>query len=165
MRNNLWYEMAQTRYGSEYLALFLDCQKRRKKCFQISIILLSTGGIMGWKIWEYAPQIACGISAAAELFQLIGNQYILKNENLDQLSILRIKYLQYSNHLEKLWLEFEQGNRNEIEVKKIYYDFKDKEYIEIQKIENNLDIPHIEELIKKTSRITKEYLTTHFINQ
>lgn len=166
MRNKLWYEIAQARFGFEYLALFLDVQKWRKKWFKILVLIFSTGGIMGWKIWEYeyATQIACGVIAVVELFQLLENQIILKDEKLEKLSDLRIKYLEYSNHLEKLWLEFETETRDETTTRDIYFKLRNKEYVEIQKMDNELDIPQIEKTKKKAESIASNYLRKHFIN-
>lgn len=163
MRNKLWYEMAQARHGFEYLALFLDVQKMRKKWFKILIIIFSTGGAMGWKIWEYAPQVACGVIAVVELFQLVENQIILKDEKLEKFSDLRTKYLEYSNHLEKLWLEFETSIKDETTTRDIYYQLRNKEYVEIQKMDNELDIPQIKKLVKKADTMTENYLNKHFI--
>jgi hypothetical protein len=165
MRNKLWYELAQSRHGFEYLALFLDVQKRRRKWFKISIIVFSTGGIMGWKLWEYAPQVACAVIAVVELFQLIENQIILKDDKFEKFSDLRTKYLEYSNHLEKLWLEYDNESKTENEVRDIYFQLRNNEFVEIQKIDNSLDIPQLRKLIKKASGLTEKYLTNHFINQ
>lgn len=164
MRNNLWYELAQARHGYEYLALFLDIQKRRKKWFKISIIIFSTGGIMGWKIWDYAPQVACGVIAIVEIFQLIENQIILKDEKLTKFSDLRTKYLEYSNCLEKLWLEYDNKIKDENEVRDMYFNLRNNKFVEMQKIDNELDIPQLKRLISKADRLTEKYLNNHFYN-
>lgn len=162
MREVIWYGFAEARYGFEYLTLYLDLQKKRRKFFKASILVLSTSGVMGWGIWEYAPQIACLIIAIVEIIQLLGNQIILKEKEIEKCSELKTRYFEYSNCLEELWIDFENNSKDQDESKRYYYELKKQKYFPIEKLDNELDIPHVEKLINKSKVITDSYLQRNF---
>jgi|AntRauTorckE5430_2_1112549.scaffolds.fasta_scaffold53857_1 hypothetical protein len=163
MRKKVWNELAQIRHSLEYLALFLDVQKSRKKWFNILTVIFSTGGVMGWKMWEYAPAVACAIIAVIHLFKLLENQVMLSDEKFEKLSELRTKHLEYSNDLEKLWFEFENGCKDEVELRNTYFELRKEHYTKIQKMDDALNIPNKDgELIKRSDILATNYLEKHF---
>jgi hypothetical protein len=162
MRKKVWNDLAQIRHSFEYLALFLDIQKRRKKWFNILTIIFSAGGIMGWSIWEYAPAVACVIIAFVHLVKLLENQIILNDDKFEKFSELRTKHLEYLNDLEKLWFEFEDHSKEEAQLRDTYFQLRKEQYTKIQKMDDALNIPHIGKLIRRSDILAEDYLNKHF---
>lgn len=127
MRSRLWSEMTQARYSVEYVSLYADIQRQWLRYFNIGMLVFSTGGVMGWKVWDTVPVISCAIIAGVSLLRLIQPHLIVTDKMLNQLDRTKSFYTAYYNDLEKLWFDYEAGRVTEEQALKAFYKIKDGE--------------------------------------
>jgi len=156
MRNTIWYEFVQIKFGETYLALYLDRQKIIRKWFKILTLVFSTSGVLGWTVWEYAPIISCGLIAVMQIVNLLESQIILSDTDLEKVSELRNQYIQYFNKLEKLWLDFNAVRLTDKEATDKFYGHR-KIGQTIESLDNKLNIQQVKILIEKADKQTNNY--------
>lgn len=159
MREKIWYEMVHIKYGGNYLAYYINKKRTIRKYFKIAILIFSTGGVLGWKIWQGFPVVACVLIAIMQLIGLIENQIILSDNDIEKFSELRNKYVSYFNRLEKLWTDFHSSSITEEEANGRFYKLR-KIGEEIEALDNKLHIQTIKALNAKA-----EIETNNYINQ
>lgn len=158
MRERVWYEFVHSKFGESYLALYINKQKSRKKWFKIITLIFSTSGILGWKLWDYAPIVACGIISIMQVINLVENEIILSETEIDKICTLRNRYVQYTNQLEKLFID--SKTKAEKEIKELFYEYR-KLGEEIEALDNDLHIQQIKSLISKANSQTRTYLNQY----
>lgn len=161
MTDKIWYEMVHTKFGDNYLANYINRQKTIRKWFKIFTLVFSTSGILGWTIWEYAPIIACGLIAVMQIVTLIENQIILSDQDIENISGLRNKYIYYFNKLEKLWTELQNKKINEHTASEQFYKLR-QIGADIEATDNKLHINgQIKPLLDKADVETRNYFSQY----
>jgi hypothetical protein len=160
MREKIWYEMVHIKYGDSYLAHYLFRQKSIRKWFKILILVFSTGGVFGWKIWEGVPIIACALIAVFQIFNLIENQIIISDKEIEKISVLRNKYVSYFNKLEKLWSDFNADRFDEKEATEQFYILRN-DGADIEALDNELDVRNIKNLCGKANLESRNYISQY----
>lgn len=127
MRNRLWVELTQARYSIEYVGLYSDLQRKWLRYFNVGVLVFSTGGVMGWKVWEGFPVVVCVIIAGVSLLRLVQPHLIVTDKMLNQLDRAKSFYTCYYNELEKLWFDFDADRVSEEEATTAFYKIKDGE--------------------------------------
>lgn len=162
MIEKIWYEMLHTKLGDNYLAGYISKQKRIKKWFKIFTLIFSTGGVLGWPIWEYVPVIACVLIAAMQLVTLLENQIIPSDQDIEDIARLRNKYNNYFNKLEKLWMDFQSNNINEDAAKEQFYELRTLLGADLLATDDKLNINgKIKSLYKKADLETRNYFNQY----
>jgi len=105
MYEKIWYEFIHYKSGDYYLVLYIDRIKLTRKIANISTLLLSTTGILSWKIWVYLPAVTSSIIALIQAFRLIENELIPADKEVEKLYKLREMYYEHSILLENLFID------------------------------------------------------------
>jgi hypothetical protein len=121
MRDRIWTELTQTKHSIEFTALYADRQRAIVRYFNISILTFSTGGVMGWPLWDDLPMVACVIIALVSLIRLLQPHLIMSDKLLNDLDRIHIFYTDHYNQLEKLWYEFERNALTEKQASDKFY--------------------------------------------
>jgi hypothetical protein len=121
MRERIWVELTQTKHDSEFLALYSDRQRTILRWFNISILIFSTGGVMGWPVWDKFPIIACVIIALVSLLRLLQPHIIMTDKLLNDLDRINVFCADKYNQLERLWFDFDASRIDETEASNRFY--------------------------------------------
>ena len=150
--------MLDAKMGEIYLGYYTVRQKEIRKWYKIITLVFSTGGALGWKVWNYAPIIACAIIAVVQLLSVVENQLIPVEKDIEGIAALRAQYLSYFNKLERLWVDHCAERTSEEECTDRFYSFRQlAEEIEIA--DSKLTIKKPKCLVAKAETEAKNYFT------
>lgn len=127
MRNRIWYELTQAKHNIEFTSLYAEIQRKNLRLFNISVLVFSTGGVMGWKIWENLPMVACVIIAIISLVRLVQPHIIMSENQISNLDKICNFYSDYYNKLERLWYDSEHGVKDAESIKNDFFLLKETE--------------------------------------
>lgn len=127
MRNRIWAELTQSKHNIEFASMYSDRQRAILRIFNMGILIFSSAGIMGWKIWENLPLIACIIIAGISLIRLLQPHLIMNEKQLKNLDDIHRFYADYYNNIEKLWYDLESNRINEEQATKSFFKLKNLE--------------------------------------
>ncbi len=137
MRTRLWYELTQAKYNDRYVCLLIGHQRQILNFFNLVITAFSTAGIMGWKLWDKLPIVACGIIATISLAKLIQPHLIPSDKQIEKLDKVADFYFDFYLQLEKLWFDHEAGRITELEMQTQFHSLKQTER-EINRVVNEV---------------------------
>lgn len=160
LRNKIWYDLIDAKYGEIYLAFYISKQKSLKKGIKITTLIFSGGGALGWTFWQYIPVVACLIISIIQLISLIENDIIRSDKEIEELCDLRNMYVTYFNQLDKLWFEI-NNNYNEEKTSKSFFSLRKNEFLKIEKLDNKLYIRELKSILEKTDLKARDYLTKY----
>lgn len=161
MIKKTWYEMVNIKYGESYLAQYIGLQHRLKKAFKVMTLILSISGIFGWKYFENYSWIAFILIAIMQVLTLVENQLIRSDKEIEDISILKMKYTAYFNNLEKLWTEYDKKIKNENEVFERFYELRKSDWESIEELDCKLDIKKYKWLLDKADNDTNYYINNY----
>lgn len=127
MRTRLWYEMAQAKMNEQYLTLLIGHQRRVMNNFNLVVTLFSTAGIMGWKVWDKLPLVACFVIAAISLVKLVQQNIIPTDKQIERLEKASDFYFDFYLGLERIWFDFEKDRIDELEMQNRLHSLKQTE--------------------------------------
>ncbi|MBS2101086.1 hypothetical protein [Carboxylicivirga linearis] len=127
MRNRIWTELTQAKHNTEFATLYSDRQRVVLRMFNIGVLAFSSAGIMGWKVWEHLPIVACAIIAAISLLRLLQPQIIMNEKQLKNLDDIHRFYADYFNEIEKLWFDYESNRLSEEQATERFFELKKQE--------------------------------------
>ncbi len=161
MRNRIWTELTQSKHNIEFTSTYSDRQRFILRIFNMGILAFSSAGIMGWKIWENLPLIACFIIAGISLLRLLQPHLIMNEKQLKNLDDIHRFYADYYNRIEKLWYDLESNRITEEQATNAFFKLK--------KLETDIN-PIIAEtirskpkgIVKKCKKNTDEYFKQVF---
>lgn len=157
LRNRIWSELTQSKHNIEFASIYCDIQRKRIRIFNLVVLIFSSGGVMGWKLWDNLPTIACVIIAAISLIRLAQPQIIMDNKMLKNLDDIHRFYVDYFNQLEALWFNFES--------EKLKDDEAQTEFYRLKQLESDIN-PMVAETIrskpKRIVRICKKHSDEYF---
>ena len=109
MRDSIWNDFVQAKYGDEYLCLYIALQKDIRKWYKIITIIFSVGGIGaafgGYKIISGVIFI---LIAFVQLVSSIEIYIIHSEKQIEDLHKLRMMYYDRANDLERLFNSYEK---------------------------------------------------------
>lgn len=124
MRNRIWAELTQSKHNIEFLSAYSDRQRFFLRIFNMGILAFSSAGIMGWRMWENLPLIACIVIAGISLLRLLQPHLIMNEKQLKNLDDIHRFYVDYYNRVEKLWYDFDSDRITEEQATKAFFKFK-----------------------------------------
>jgi hypothetical protein len=127
MRERIWMELTQAKHNEEFSGLYANRQRQILRYFNISILVFSTSGVMGWGVWDSLPLVACIIIAAISLLRLIQPQIVLSDKQFISLGTIQKFYTDYYDRLEKLWYDYEDGRLPEHQAAERFFEIKNTE--------------------------------------
>lgn len=137
MRNRLWYELAQAKFNDKYACLLIGHQRQSLNAFNLIITAFSTAGIMGWKLWDKLPIVACAIIATISLAKMVQPHIIPSDKQIEKLDKVADFYFDFYLKLEKIWFDYEHKRISELELQNQFHTLKQTER-EINKIVNEV---------------------------
>lgn len=164
MTNKVWYELVDTKHGEIYLSKYIARQRSLKKVFQIMTLIVSLSGILGWKYFEDYVWIVFILIGIIQLLLLIENKLIRSDEEIEEISELRMMYTRYFNKIEKLWVRFQYDTVSEEKLIDKFFNFRESDWESIEKLDCKLNIKQYNKLIKQTEIETVNYLNKYHIN-
>lgn len=164
MREKIWYEMVDIKYGEIYLSKYLGLQRTLKKVFKILTLLISLSGILSWKYFEKYVWVAFILIAIVQLLLLIENQIIRSDKEIEEISNLRMMYTRYFNKLEVLWTKYHFKRIKENKAMDTYFNFRQSDWEKIEELDCKLNIKKFKKLMRKTEIETNNYLKKHHQN-
>lgn len=126
MRNRIWNELCQAKFKAVYTSLLYEHHKKINQIYNISIIIISASGILGWGFWDKIPLIACIIIGIISIFKELKNEILLNDKGFEAINKMHIFYTNYLNEIENLWYYFENGLSEE-EGRLLFYKIKKSE--------------------------------------
>lgn len=158
MREKIWYELVDLKFGENYLIEYLSFQKSLRKGIQIITVIVSGSGVLGWKYFENYTWIAFLLILLMQTLLLIQNQLIRSEKEIEEISELRMMYTKYFGKIEKLWNDFhEDGMENKI-ASQYFFELRDIDWEKIQEKDTKLDIKKWNFLQKRANIETHDYL-------
>ncbi len=124
MRNRIWAEITQAKHDAEFASLYAGMQRRNLRFFNIGVLVFSSGGAMGWPVWNLLPLVTCVIIAVVSLFRHIQPHLIMSERQIGNLDKIAAFYQDYLNKLEKLWFDSESQTITPAAVKEKFYKLK-----------------------------------------
>ena len=161
MKNKIWYELVDIKYGEFYLTVYIGLQRRLKKSFNILTLLISVSGILGWKFFENYAWIAFILIAIMQLFTLIENHLIRSDNEIEQISELKMLYTRYFNKLECLWEEYKNDRITENRSSELFFEYRKNDWEKIQELDAKLDIKSWKWLMRQADKETNNYLNKY----
>ncbi len=160
MRNKIWYELVQVKFGEKYLGLYLNYQYQLRKRIKIFTLIFSGSGIFGWKLWEPIAWIALVLITIIQVVSLIENQIVKNDKEILKIAELRELYLKYFNKLEKLWVDYGALTIDEKEATRLFFEYRTNNQ-EVEALDNELGIMPVNKLKLIADKETRQYLNTH----
>lgn len=161
MRNRIWTELTQAKFNIEFSALYADQQRSFLRYFNIGVLVFSSGGVMGWKVWDNAPVIACFLIAVISLARLIQPHIIMTDKQLSNLDSIHKFYIDYYNKLERLWYDFEHDTLDIETVKNRFFEIKQLE-TDINQTINDTIRTKPKKLVNKAASYSNQYFKLSF---
>jgi len=158
IRNNIWYELVDAKFGEIYLTKYVSFNQNLTKSFNVITLLLSISGILSWKFFENYIWLVFILIAILQLLSLIENSIIRSRKEIEGIINLKNEYAKYHIKLEKVWYAINNNSTTEDEASDQFYRLKEKEKIRIDKLDSQLNIKIYKRLKKKTNTETKSYI-------
>ena len=161
MRERIWNELFQVKHNHFYCLFLLARQKRVLNIFNMTILVFSSAGIMGWPLWKNAPLISCLIVSSISLIKLISPYIIPSDKQIEKLDDITDFYCNYFNKLEQLWYDFYNERVTENEAQNNFYELKNLER-DINKTVNEIVKSTNKKIYKRADTETRNYLQINF---
>jgi hypothetical protein len=161
MRDRIWTELTQAKHSLEFTYLYADRQRKYLRYFNVLILVFSTGGVMGWRIWDNAPALSCLIIATISLIRLLQPQLIMTEKQISNLDTISKFYTLYYNKLERLWFDTEDDSLNQSSAKDEFFKILQTES-EVSALINETIRTKPKSLISKAKLHSDQYFKLSF---
>jgi hypothetical protein len=162
INNKIWYDLVHSKFGDEYLILYLDKQKSIRKIFKIATILFSATGIFSaFNSFKIPTIIACIAIGVVQCSTSIENFIIHSEKDLEELGKLRLLYYERTNKLEELWSDLQSSKLSKEQATTAFFALRQSSK-EIEDLDNNINVRSFKKLRKKANILTNNYLTTYY---
>jgi hypothetical protein len=160
MRDLIWNDFAQAKYGDEYLCLYISLQKRIRRWYKILTILFSIGGIgtaiKGQNGFSVIIFFLIGLVQVISSIEI----YIVHSEKqIDELHKLRMLYYDRANDLEQLFNTYEKVPTDQSELR--FYELRKKSR-DIEELDLMADVKKIEKLKRKALIAFNNYINSYY---
>ena len=160
--NKIWYDLVHTKFGDEYLCLYLGRQRAIRKWFKILTIVFSAGGIFSaFQSAQIPTIISCLVIGIVQILTSIENFIIHTEDDLDRLSKLRLLYYDRTNKIEELFYSIKTKKITEEEASNEFFILR-KSANEIEELDNKLNVRTFKGLKIIADRNTNNYLNTYY---
>jgi hypothetical protein len=158
----IWYDLVHTKFGDEYLVLYLARQRTFRKWFKILTIIFSASGIFSaFQSAKIPTIISCAIIGIVQLITSIENFIIHSEDDLDNHSKLRLQYYDRTNKLEELWNSLTTKKITDEEATTEFFNLR-KSAKEIEELDNKLNVRTFKKLKLIANLNTNNYLNTYY---
>jgi hypothetical protein len=162
IETKIWYDLVHTKFGDEYLCLYLARQRSIRKWFKILTILFSASGIFSaFQSAKVPTIISCVAIGLVQLATSIENFIIHSEDDLDQLSKLRLLYFERTIKLEELWHSFMTNKISSEEATNEFFSLRKSAKV-IEELDNKLNVRTFKKLKNIANTNTNNYLNTYY---
>lgn len=161
MRTKVWYALADAKLGVEYLTLYSLRIRKLRNRYKLAVILTAGIGAGLYKFWEPASLVACILIFGGEWITKLEKQIVMNDVDFIKFGDLKIRYVQLFNKLDRLITDIDDDCLSDDEVKKIYSEIQENK-IQIEKLDDELNIPQVKTLEEKAKDITRTFLNNHY---
>ncbi len=162
IQTKIWYDLVHTKFGDEYLVLYLGRQRTIRKWFKILTILFSASGIFSaFQSAKIPTIISCIAIGLVQVTTSIENFIIHSEDDLDSLSKLRLLYYDRTNKLEELWNSLQISKISNEEATTEFFNLR-KSAKEIEELDNKLNVRNFKKLKSVADINTRTYLNTYY---
>lgn len=162
IENKIWYDFVHSKYGDEYLVLYIGRQRTYRKWFKILTILFSASGVFSaFQSAKIPTIISFIVIGLVQLATSIENFIIHSEDDLDSLGKLRLLYYDKSNKLEKLWHSLFTKKITEDEASQEFFNLRMASK-EIEELDNKLNVRTFKKLKAIAHSNTENYLNTYY---
>jgi hypothetical protein len=116
MRDILWHNFTRVKFNDEYICQVISKYRILINRYNIFILIFSTTGIFGWKIWEYYPVAVCVAISIISLIKLIEPHVIPSDKLIQKLDKISDFYSGAFIKLQRIWFDLENGTIDESEA-------------------------------------------------
>lgn len=164
MRERIWYELCQAKHNTVYVTGLLVKSRKNSKLVSIFLLVFSGTGVLGWKIWETLPFVSCILVAFISLMQMVLPNLVPGEKQIEKLDSISDFYSNYLNSLERLWLDYEDGEVTETQAKDVFFEIKGSQN-KINSSVNEVTSFDDKSLIKKAAREATSYLNKIYFHE
>jgi len=162
IRNNIWYDFVNSKYGDEYLDLYIGRQRWIRKLFRIFTIVLSGSAFAtALQDLKVSTAIFSGLILLSQGITSIENFIIHSEDDITKLCDLRLQYYKNTVMLEQLWHNLETKNIDETEAARLYFLSKSDTSI-LQELSNKVNVRKYKGLKAKSDIIIRNYINTYY---
>lgn len=161
INNTIWYDFVNSKYGDEYLVLYIQKQRNIRKWFKILTIIFSASGIFSaFQSLKIPTIISCVLIGIVQIATMIEGWIIHSEKEIDELCTLRMFYYERTNQLEKLHYDYSNEKINESDAANNLFDLR-KSAKQIEELDNKVNVRHYKKLIEKADIRTNQYFNTY----
>ncbi len=161
MRDRIWTELTQAKHNEEFASLYAERQRKILKFFNIGVLVFSTGGVMGWAVWDNFPLLACIIIAFVSLLRLLQPHIISTEKQISNIDTISDFYFNYYNKLERLWYDSEHKSIDKEAVKAQFFEIKETES-KMTSLVNDTIRTKPKRLVDKAGKYSNDYFKRTF---
>jgi len=162
MKTRIWIELGEARFHANFLSALIKRNLLVSKYVNVIFLALSTsGGIMGWHIWQSYTNVACIILAVISLFKLISPEFVPSEKRINNLHKLHDYYCRKLQELDDLWMDVNHGQYTEREIYNKFSAIIQKDR-GINQLVNDTILNTPKKLVAEARKRTDAYLTKHY---
>ncbi len=103
----IWKELGQAKFNDEYLCLLISHKRTLIKWYNVTILIFSGSGILGWTFLKIPTTWACIIVAVISLLKLLEVEIIPSEKTIDKINKGIRFYTQHYLNMERVWYGYE----------------------------------------------------------
>lgn len=164
----VWYELIHSAYWEQYLSQYVSHKYDRRNIYSTVLLVLSTIGASSFSAWKiipngekWVPTTTFGIMAIVQLVSICQKNLVIDDDTARKLRELRIKYLEYLNKIERLYLDMRDSKLDVQIAKDRFFEIRESVY-PIEELKDSLNIkklkkPNINGQYEMEIRLSRKY--------
>lgn len=164
----VWYELIHSAYWEQYLSQYVSHKYDRRNVYSTVLLVLSTIGASSFSAWKiipngekWVPTITFGIMAIVQLVSICQKHLVIDDDTARKLRELRIKYLEYLNKIERLYLDMRDSKLDVQIAKDRFFEIRESVY-PIEELKDSLNIkklkkPNMKGQYEMEVRLSRKY--------
>lgn len=171
MKKLVWSELCHSTYWEQYLSQYCNHKQNINSKYSITIIICSSFGLTFSCVWKIAGQdkkITMWVSVvvfililASEIISICKKFVTIDTETERKIRELRIKYLDYLNLIEKLWIDIISTNITGDIIEERYFELR-KKCLPIEDLKDSLNIKKLKNPNKRGMKEAHTRLSRKF---
>lgn len=163
----IWHELIHAKYWEQFLSEYVSYKTDYRKWYNIALLVMSTIGASSFALWnlasgwEWLPLVLFSLMALAQLFSVCQKSFVIDDDTTSKIRTLRLKYIEYFNNMEKLYIEAKDGNMPKESMIDRYYKVREMVY-PIEDLKDSLNISKLKKADRKGSYQTELYLAFRY---
>lgn len=163
----IWYELVHAKYWEQFLSQYVSYKTGYRKWYNIVLLILSTIGASSFAAWnlspdaKWVPLVLFVLMAIVQLISVCQKAIVIDDETASKIRTLRLKYIEYFNNVERLYLETKNSNMSIDSMTECYYKVREMVY-PIEDLKDSLNISKLKGADRKSCYQTELYLSFRY---